>query len=195
MFCWVIRHINGKNISLIGKTDTLEIVIKCLHRQSQIGHQSLSYSLLSWAGTTSLKRESGTISSLRDHKCLFSAFTALAEISVLMFSYSKRRCIVLGHSKEPPQQHGTVCISLIRLLELKPDQSGTRYGKSTKNVTQTTASADLAGSWFTMNILQIDDQFLTDDWDTWSHFQAYIKVFPEKCSDHQFGWRLSRTWC
>ena len=38
-----------------------------------------------------------------------------------------------------------------------------------------------------MNILQIDNQFLTDDWDTWSHFQAYIKVFPEKCSDHQCG--------
>ena len=27
-------------------------------------------------------------------------------------------------------------------------------------------------SWFTMNILQIDDQFLTDDLDTWSQSQA-----------------------
>ena len=95
----------------LGKTDTLEIVIKCLHRQSQIGHQSLSYSLLSWAGTTSLKRESGTISSLRD-KCLFSAFTALAEISVLMFSYSKRCLYSLG-SFIRSLHSNMVCISLI----------------------------------------------------------------------------------
>ena len=33
---------------------------------------------LSWAGTISLKRESGIISSVRYHKCLFSAFTSLA---------------------------------------------------------------------------------------------------------------------
>ena len=44
-----------------------------------------------------------------------------------------------------------------------------------ENVSQNTTLADLAGkdSWFNMNILQIDDQFLTDDVDTWSQSQAY----------------------
>ena len=72
-----------------------------------------------------------------------------------------------------------------RLLELKPDQNvitpcnqyGTGSGKSRfpENVSQNTTLADLAGkdSWFTMNILQIDNQFLTDDVDTWSQSQAY----------------------
>ena len=50
---------------------------------------------LSWAGTISLKRESGIISSVRYHKCLFSAFTALAEIPALMSLYSKRRLYML----------------------------------------------------------------------------------------------------
>ena len=72
-----------------------------------------------------------------------------------------------------------------RLLELKADQAvvtpcnwyGTGFGKHRfpKNVTQTTTIADLAGkgSWFTMNILQITDQFLIDDVDTWPQSQAY----------------------
>ena len=70
------------------------------------------------------------------------------------------------------------------LLELKPDQAvitpcyryGTGFGKPRfpENVSQHTALADLVGkdSWFTMNILQIDDQFLTDDLDTWSQSRA-----------------------
>ena len=53
---------------------------------------------------------------------------------------------------------------------------GTGFGKPRfpENVSQNTALADLVGkdSWFTMNILQIDDQFLTDDVDTWSQSQA-----------------------
>ena len=48
-------------------------------------------------------------------------------------------------------------------------------GRFPENVSQNTTRADLAGkdSWFTMNILQIDNQFLTDDVDTWSQSQAY----------------------
>ena len=71
------------------------------------------------------------------------------------------------------------------LLELKLDQAvitpcnryGTGFGKPRfpENVSQNTTLANLAGkdSWFTMNILQIDDQFLNDDVDTWSQSQAY----------------------
>ena len=43
-----------------------------------------------------------------------------------------------------------------------------------ENVSQNTTLADVAGknSWFTMNILQIDDQFLTDNVDAWLQSQA-----------------------
>ena len=73
-----------------------------------------------------------------------------------------------------------------RLLELKPDQAvitpcnqhSTDFGKPRfpENVSQNTTLADVAGknSWFTMNILQIDDQFLTDNnVDAWLQSQAY----------------------
>ena len=58
-----------------------------------------------------------------------------------------------------------------------PNRYGTGFGKPRfpENVTQTTTLADLAGkdSWFAVNILQIDGQFLTDNVDTWSQSQAY----------------------
>ena len=46
-----------------------------------------------------------------------------------------------------------------------------------EKITQSTALADFAGkdSWFTMNILQINDKFLADNVDTWPESSAYLQ--------------------
>ena len=58
---------------------------------------------------------------------------------------------------------------------------GTGFGKPRflENVSQNTTLADLAfkETWFTMNILQIDDQFLTDDVDTWSQSGSQSQAY------------------
>ena len=73
----------------------------------------------------------------------------------------------------------------VKLLAVKPAEEvitpsnrfGSGYGKPTfpDKITQSTSLADLVGpnSWFTMRILQIDDQFLTERVENWAMCDTY----------------------